>query len=123
MKGLSECVLLGKGMSAMWWRLIYATRKLRASEKQLLEHALDGLSFSCGSLLQEADLPQELQSVVHVRNLQCHDPVESLYYSADYEDICVYCSQELPSASRSEYFPQCEDCAEKPKINRKKAKK
>ena len=42
------------------WRLIYATRKLRASEKQLLEHALDGLSFSCGSPLQEADLPQEL---------------------------------------------------------------
>lgn len=36
------------------------------------------------SPLQEADLPRELQSIVH---LQCHDPVESLYYSADYEDI------------------------------------
>ena len=44
------------------WRLIYATRKLQAREKQLLEVTLDGLS--CGSLLQEADLPQELHSVV-----------------------------------------------------------
>ena len=60
----------------------------------------------------------ERQSVVHVRNLQCNDPVEPLYYSADYEDICVYCSREMPSSSRSECFPQC---AEKPKINRRKA--
>ena len=52
----------------MWW-LIYATRKLLASEKQLLGLTLDDLSFSCGSPLQEAELPQELLSVVDVRSL------------------------------------------------------
>ena len=33
------------------WRLIYASQKLKAQEKQLLEHALGGLCFSCRSLL------------------------------------------------------------------------
>ena len=42
-------------------RLIYASRKLKAQEKQLLEHALDGLCFSCGFLLQDAELPESLQ--------------------------------------------------------------
>ena len=43
--------------------IIYASRKLKAQEKQLLEHALDGLCFSCGSLLQDAELPEGLQDV------------------------------------------------------------
>ena len=106
------------------WRLIYATRKLLASEKKLLDHALNGLSFSCGSPLQEADLPEELRSIVFVRGLQCHDPVETLYYSAKYEDICVYCSQNmLADSATTEYFPQCEECEQKPKLTRKKSKK
>ena len=65
------------------WRMIIATRKLLASEKQLLGLTLDDLSFSCGSPLQEAELPQELLSVVYVRSSLCHDPVETLYYSVD----------------------------------------
>ena len=60
------------------WRLIYATRKLLAGEKKLLDHALDGLSFSCSSPPQEAGWPEELQSIVFVRGVQCHDPVETL---------------------------------------------
>ena len=45
---------------------MYATRKILADEKRLLESALDGLSFSCGSPLQDADLnlPDQLLSVV-----------------------------------------------------------
>ena len=55
------------------WRLIYASRNLKAREKQLLEHALDGLCFSCGSLLQDAELPEGLQdvTVVFVRSMNC----------------------------------------------------
>ena len=53
------------------WRLIYASRKLKAQEKQLLEHALDGLCFSCGSLLRDAELLEGLQDVVFVRSLNC----------------------------------------------------
>ena len=74
------------------WRLVYTTRKISASEKRLLESALNGLSFSCGSPLQEADLelPEQLLSV---GDLQCNDPVEALYYSADYTDVCPLLQQ------------------------------
>ena len=78
------------------WRLIYASRKLKAQEKQLFEHVLDGLCFSCGSLLQDAELPEGLQDVVFVRSMNCVEPIEALYYSANYVDICVYCSADLP---------------------------
>ena len=57
------------------WRLIYASRKLKAQEKQLLEHALDGLCFSCRFLLQDAELPEGLQ--VFVRSMNCGEPIEA----------------------------------------------
>ena len=63
------------------WRLLYAKR-------YQLERELDGLMFTCGSALQELDLPAFL-SEVYVRNLRCFDPVEKLYYSAGYEEICI----------------------------------
>ena len=66
------------------WRLIYALKKLKAQEKQLLEHALDGLCFSCGSLLQDAELPEGLQDVVFVRSMNCGKRIKALYCSAHY---------------------------------------
>ena len=96
------CSMRNTGMMLMcdecgMWRLVYATRKILADEKRLLESALDGLSFSCGSPLQEADLslPDQLLSVVSVRELRCGDPVEAFYYTADYTDICVHCSSDV----------------------------
>ena len=85
------------------WRLIYASRKLKAQEKQLLEHALGGLCFSCRSLLynvyiQDAELPEGLQDVVFVRSMNCGEPCNSS-------------------------FPQCDDCSSKPKIPRRSTKK
>ena len=108
------------------WRLVYATRKLSVREKTLLESSLDGLSFSCGSQLQEADLelPQDLLSVVFVRDMQCNDPVEALYYSADNVNICVHCCDDIETVTTpEEYFPQCEECKAKQKIKRRKSKK
>ena len=60
---------------------------------------LDSLSFSCGSQLKEVDLdlPDDLLSAIFVRGLQCTDPVEAPYYSADTE------SNKTPK----EYYPQC----------------
>ena len=93
-------------------------------ENQLLEHALDGLCFSCGSLLQDAELPEGLQDVVFVRSMNCGKPIEALYYSANYVDICVYCSADLPlTMSMNEHLPQCDGCSSKPKISRRSTKK
>ena len=77
-----------------WRGLHLKSTLILADEKRLLESALDGLSFSCGSPLQEADLnlPDQLLSV---RELRCGDPVKALYYTADYTDICVHCSSDI----------------------------
>ena len=105
------------------WRLIYSKRKLNMDEKERLNSALSGLSFSCGSPLQEAPIPEDLADVVYVKKLRCHERVETLYYSANFADICVYCSVDLPPEERDhDYLPQCEECKEKPKIAKKSKK-
>ncbi len=101
----------------------YASRKLKAQEKQLLQDVLDGLSYSCGSPLQDAELPECLQDEVFVRSMQCEEPIEALYYSANYADICVNCAIDIPPVSKGDHFPQCEECSSKPKIPRRKSRK
>ena len=67
--------------------------------------------------LQEASLrvPPELHSVCEEDD--CHEPIERLYYSANSDDICVYCAGEVsPWSSTEKYYPQCEDCADRPHI-------
>ena len=54
---------------------------------------LSNFDFSCGARTSDMDLPDEL-SDVHFRDLRCEDPVEKLYYSMGYEQICIYCSTE-----------------------------
>ena len=84
------------------WRLIYSKKKLKKIEKERLEEALDGMSFSCGAQLQDADIPDELKHTIYVCDLSCGEPVEELYYSAKFTDICVYCASPVLPWSDSE---------------------
>ena len=52
------------------WRLLYAPHKLQSHVRFTVEDALNGMSFSCGSPLQELDLP-ELNDKVYVHDLNC----------------------------------------------------
>ena len=56
--------------------------------------------------------------------MSCEEPIEKLYYSAKFTDICVYCSAPVaPWNDKEQYYPQCEGCREKPPIsNAKKSK-
>ena len=96
--------------------MVYATRKLKIVEIRKLNATLDGSSFSCAADLQEAGLPAELDGVVHVNKMYCNEPIERLYYSANFDDICVYCADVPPWSSAEEFYPQCDDCADKPRI-------
>ena len=69
------------------WKLLYAKRKLKKQERLEVERGLNGLSFSCGTQLQDTDLPDYVKEIVFTKKLTCEDPVEKLYYSAKYEDI------------------------------------
>ena len=100
------------------WRLVYAQHKLSQSQRSLLDKSLSGMSFSCGAPLQELDLPPELKEAVFVRNLQCGEPIERLYYTAKYEPICIYCAESVDD-SNDENYPQCDQCMDKPPIPKK----
>ena len=105
------------------WRLIYSKRKLKKNEREDLQGALDGMSFSCGAQLQDADIPMYLKDVVYVRQMSCEDPIEKSYYSAKFEDICVYCAASVSPWSDTEpHYPQCSNCEDKQPIpNAKKS--
>lgn len=91
------------------WRLIYSPNKLKAEDKRLLERKIDNFAFSCGTTLEELDLPEHMQNLA-VRQLQCEEPVEKLYYSMGYEPICIYCSSEDNLDIPNDSYPICEFC-------------
>ena len=49
-------------------------RKFDKSEKEELKQALNGLSFSCGAQLQDADIPVQLKDIIFIRTMTCEDP-------------------------------------------------
>ena len=59
------------------------------------------------ALHYKAELPEPF-SEVYVRNINCFDPIEKLYYSAGYTPIYIYCAEEVEvDVVSSEFYPQC----------------
>ena len=99
------------------WRLVYATRKLKAPDICKLWQTLEDLAFSSGAKVQDVGLPTELEGAVYMKRIYCDEPIEGLYYSANFDDICIYCAGDVPPWSNmKEFYPQCEDCSDKPCI-------
>lgn len=82
-RNVNQCEQCGK------WRLIYSPHKSKAPDRRRLEGKLDNFAFSCGANFEDLDLPEQLLGVC-VRELQCEDPVEKLYYSMGYDPICIH---------------------------------
>ena len=54
---------------------------------------------------------------IHVKDHDCMDHVEKLYYSCGYEPICVHCGEYLTENNDEDiyiyiYYLQCEECTE-----------
>ena len=95
------------------WRLVYSPVKLTSKQRENLLLKLEQYAYSCGSELTDMDLQQLGFPNVHVRNLVCNDPVERLYYSAGYEPICIYCSNESSLTEDNDTYLQCQSCTHK----------
>lgn len=95
------------------WCLLYAPRP-----RQELESLLDGYTFSCGATLSDLELPSILSEVC-ARDLQCYDPVEKLYYSRNYDPICIYCCSEDNLETKDGYYPQCKSCDDKVAVKKR----
>ena len=48
------------------WRMVYAKQKLSKGQQRALMSAVDGMSFSCGSPLEDLDVADELKDIVFV---------------------------------------------------------
>ena len=69
--------------------LLYSKWKLSAQDKAEIKSVNDDTSYTCGTTLQELNLPDKILCV-YVREHNCFDPVRKLYYSAGFEPICIY---------------------------------
>ena len=101
------------------WRLIFARKKLTHTQKEKLKRVLDHISFPCGTQLQDYfNLLQDIMDTAFMRNLDCNEPIERLYHSVKFADICMYCSLKnvTPLNDTEVVYPQCESCSEKNKI-------
>ena len=64
------------------------------------------------------------KKIAFVQKLACEDPVEKLYYSAKFEDMCIHCSGAVDPCSDTEpFYLQCKACDDKGKIPNTKYKK
>lgn len=84
------------------WHLLYSPFKLSLTEKKRLETSLDQYTFTCGVSLSDLNLQDRLADVC-VRDFECHNPVEKLYY----EPICVYCCGTDNLSTADNCYPQC----------------
>ena len=89
------------------WRLVFSKRKLSVAARNTLQSILEDVSYTCGASLEDLTLPESLASVVICEH-RCGDKIEALYYSAGFEDICIYCAvtTDLVQVSESSY-PIC----------------
>ena len=95
-------------MECNQWRLIFSKYKLKKEQKVFLQSVIDNYMYSCGASLKDLELPEEY-STVDIRDHDCYDPVEKLYYSAKNDPICMYCAVDQPYTS-NEHYPLCSDC-------------
>ena len=92
------------------WRVLFCKHKLNYLEVTELGKCLDDISYTCGVMFSDLDLPGRLKNVC-VKDHKCSDPIEKLYYSCDFEAICCWCaSDDVTSELELEYLPLCQDC-------------
>ena len=108
------------------WRLLLSKYKVKMADREYLQRLLDNQSYLCGSKLKDLDLPDTFKNVeirdhhcnVEIRDHHCNDPIEKLlYYSANFDPVCIYCGKDQPFTVPNQY-PQCEECSHNPSIKK-----
>ena len=106
--------LMVQCMECSMWRIIFSKYKLKKEQCVYLQALFDNYMYSCGASLKDLELPEEY-STVEIRDHDCYDPIEKLYYSAKNDPICMYCAKDQPYTSE-EYYPLCSDCESQGKV-------
>ena len=100
------------------WRLVYSKCKLTAVERLQLDNPLSDYTYTCGATLSDLDLNSRLADVC-IRDIQCYDPLEKLYFSMNKDPICIYCCGSANLATKEGCYPQCNNCDSKPSVQKR----
>lgn len=95
------------------WRLLFSKRKLQPQERRDLRLLLDDASYTCGAKFSDLNLPDKLECV-QVREHQCIDLIEKLYYTAYPLDLlCIHCGsvENIIEHNEDGAYPFCSDCS------------
>lgn len=87
---------------------MFSKSKLKKQQRDDLQRLLEDYEYSCGASLQYLNFPSEFKKV-DICDHDCFDPIETLYYSAKYQPICVHCACDQPFTSE-ESFSICPGC-------------
>ena len=105
-------------------RVIYSKKKVLPSIIKKFKRETNDLLFTCGTTIEEiVHKPEDYDFYVR-GNLTCQVPVESLYYSANYEECCAHCGTTRKLRKSKEAYPICATCIsihERKAVARKKA--
>ena len=87
---------------------MFSKRKLNIRECAQLEDIVADISYTCSASIDDLLLPDTLKSV-GLRNHDCSDPIEKVYYSAYKDDLmCIHCGTSnnltLPTCTSSDIF-------------------
>lgn len=71
---------------------------------------VEKLIFASYYILADINLPNGVD--VLVKDHDCGDLIERLYYACGYHPICIYCGEyvEENNEEENDCFPQCVDC-------------
>ena len=84
--------------------------KLNYPEVVELGKIINDVSYMCDVSFSDLELPGRLKNIC-VHDHKCRDLIENLYYSCDFEPICINCASQNVQPS-AEYFPLSPDCQE-----------
>lgn len=97
-----------------FWRLLFSKRKLSAQDKTDIQSVIDDIIIYLWHYTAGIDLPEKFLCI-YVREHNCFDPVEKLYYSAGFDPICIYCVTEDVEDCNGFYSK----CSDKPSIKKR----
>ena len=105
------------------WRLLFSKRKLQVQQRRDLRLLLADVSYTCGARFSDLHLPDGLDCV-EVRDHQCIDDIEKLYYTAYPDDVlCIHCGSVENIADREDgVYPFCSSCSTLQKVYRRGAR-
>ena len=69
--------------------------------------------IACASFSDDVNMPPGIQ--IYVKDHDCNDNIEKLYYSSGYEACCIHCGEYLHDVEEDDdFYPQCNECQEDP---------